>query len=127
MQDVVDLYEESYDSNKPLICFDELPYQMVAEKRIPLPTKPGKPARYDYDYERTGTTNLFAFFEPKGGFRRVEVSQRRTAKDFALAMKLLVDELFTRKPRASVWCWTTSTPIPQRRSTRRSRRPRRGE
>ena len=94
MEDVLDLYEESYDSNKPLICFDELPYQMVAEKRIPLPTKPGKPARYDYDYERTGTTNLFAFFEPKGGFRRVEVSQRRTAKDFALAMKLLVDELY---------------------------------
>jgi hypothetical protein len=44
---------------------------MVAEKRIPLPTKPGKPARYDYDYERKGTTNLFAFFEPKGGFRRL--------------------------------------------------------
>jgi len=74
MEDVLDLYEEPYDSNKPLICFDELPYQLVAETRTPLPTKPGQPARYDYEYERKDTTNLFAFFEPKGGFRRVEVS-----------------------------------------------------
>ncbi len=96
MEDVLDLYEEPYDSNKPLICFDELPYQLVAEARVPLPTKPGQPARYDYEYERKGTTNLFAFFEPKGGFRRVEVSERRTAKDFALAMKRSVDELYPR-------------------------------
>jgi transposase len=94
MEDVLDLYEEPYDSNKPLICFDELPYQLVAEARVPLPTKLRQPARYDYEYERKGTTNLFAFFEPKGGFRRVEVSERRTAKDFALAMKRLVDELY---------------------------------
>jgi len=94
MEDVLDLYEEPYDSDKPLICFDELPYQLVAETRTPLAAKPGYPQRYDYEYERKGTTNLFAFFEPKGGFRRVEVSQRRTAKDFALAMKLLVDELY---------------------------------
>lgn len=67
---------------------------MVAETRTPLPTKPGEPVRYDYEYERKGTTNLFAFFEPKMGFRRVEVSEPRTAKDFALAMKLLVDELY---------------------------------
>jgi transposase len=85
-----------YDSNKPLICFDELPYQLVAEARVPLPPKSGQPARYDYEYERKGTTNLFAFFEPKGGFRRVEVSERRTSKDFALAMKQLVDELYPR-------------------------------
>jgi transposase len=94
MEDVLDLYEEPYDSNKPLICFDELPYQLVAEARVPLSPKPGQPARYDYEYERKGTTNLFAFFEPKRGFRRVEVSERRTAKDFALAMKRLVDELY---------------------------------
>jgi transposase len=94
MEDVLDLYEEPYDSNKPLICFDELPYQLVDEARVPLSPKPGQPARYDYEYERKGTTNLFAFFEPKRGFRRVEVSERRTAKDFALAMKRLVDELY---------------------------------
>ena len=66
----------------------------MAETRTPLPAKPGRPQRYDYEYERKGTTNLFAFFEPKGGFRRVKVSERRTGKDFALAMKLLVDELY---------------------------------
>jgi transposase len=94
MEDVLELYEEPYDPKKPTVCFDELPYQMVAEKRTPLPQKPGRPQRYDYEYERKGTTNLFAFFEPKRGFRRVEVSERRTAKDFALAMKRLVDELY---------------------------------
>ena len=96
MEDVLDLYEESYDPKRPVVCFDELPYQLVAEKRTPIAAKPGCPARYDYEYERKGTTNLFAFFEPQGGFRRVEVSQRRTAKDFALAMKRLVDELYPR-------------------------------
>lgn len=94
MEDVLELYEEPYDPKRPVVCFDELPYQMVAEKRTPLPAKPGRPQRYDYEYERKGTTNLFAFFEPKRGFRRVEVSERRTAKDFALAMKRLVDELY---------------------------------
>ena len=94
MEDVLDLYEEPYDPTRPVICFDELPYQLVAETRTPLAAKPGCPQRYDYEYERKGTTNLFVFFEPKGGFRRVEVSERRTAKDFALAMKLLVDELY---------------------------------
>ncbi len=56
MEDVLDLYEQPYDSNKPLICFDELPYQLVAETRTPIAAKPGQPARYDYDYERKGTT-----------------------------------------------------------------------
>ena len=96
MEDVLDLYEQPYDSNKPLICFDELPYQLVSETRTPIAAKPGQPARYDYEYERKGTTNLFAFFEPQAGFRHMEVSQRRTAKDFALAMKRLVDELYPR-------------------------------
>lgn len=92
MEDVLDLYEESYDPMRPVVCFDELPYQMVAEKRQPLPQKPGRPLRYDYEYERKGTTNLFMFFCPKGGFRRVQVSTRRTKKDFALAIGRLVDE-----------------------------------
>jgi hypothetical protein len=130
MEDVLDLYEEPYDSNKPLICFDEfdeLPYQLVAEARVPLSPKPGQPARYDYEYERKGTTNLFAFFEPKRGFRRVEVSERRTAKDFALAMKRLVDELYPQAETIRLVLDNLKAPIPQRRSTERSSRPRRGE
>jgi hypothetical protein len=130
MEDVLDLYEEPYDSNKPLICFDEfdeLPYQLVDEARVPLSPKPGQPARYDYEYERKGTTNLFAFFEPKRGFRRVEVSERRTAKDFALAMKRLVDELYPQAETIRLVLDNLKAPIPQRRSTERSSRPRRGE
>jgi hypothetical protein len=92
MEDVLDLYEESYDPKRPVVCFDEIPYQMVAETRIPLPTKPGRPARYDYEYERRGTANLFAIFEPKARWRHLDVSDRRTAVDFAHQMRALVDE-----------------------------------
>src|SRR5215213_7263568 len=65
---------------------------MVAEKRTPVPTKPGRPQRYHYEYERKGTVNIFAFFEPKRGWRHLDVTDRRTAVDFALAMRRLVDE-----------------------------------
>ena len=93
-EDILDLYEEPYELMRPVVCFDELPYQMVAEKRMPIPANPGRPLRYDYEYERRGTTNLFIFFEPKGGFRHLEVSTRRTKKEFALAMRYLVDKLY---------------------------------
>jgi DDE superfamily endonuclease len=92
MEDVLDLYEELYDPKWPVVCFDELPYQMVAEKRTPLPRKPGRLQRYDYEYERKGRANIFAFFEPKGRWRHLDLTERRTAVDFALAMRRLVDE-----------------------------------
>ena len=92
MEDVLELYEEPYDPNKPVVCFDEMPYQMVAEKRTPLPQKPGRPQRYDYEYERKGMLNIFAFFEPESGWRHLDITERRTAVDFALAMRRLVDE-----------------------------------
>lgn len=91
MEDVLDLYEEPYDPTLPVVCFDELPHQMVAETRRPQPAKPGRPARYDYEYSRQGTANLFAFFEPKGGWRHIEVTDRRTALDFASQMEALAD------------------------------------
>ena len=87
MEDVLDLYEESYDPKRPVVCFDEMPYQMVAETRIPMPAKPGRVARYDYEYERRGMRNLFAFFEPKARWRHLEVTERRTAVDFAHAVR----------------------------------------
>jgi len=81
---------------------------MVAEKRTPLPQKPGRPQRYDYDYERKGMLNIFAFFEPKGGMATPgDVTDRRTAVDFALAMRRLVDEHTTPQPRRCGWCLTT--------------------
>jgi transposase len=102
MEEVLELYEEPYDPNKPVVCFDEMPYQMVAEKRTPLPQKPGRPQRYDYEYERKGMINIFAFFEPKGGWRHLDVTERRTAVDFALAMRRLVDECYPEAEKARV-------------------------
>jgi hypothetical protein len=102
MEDVLDLYEEPYDPNKPVVCFDEMPYQMVAEKRTPLPQKPGRPQRYDYEYERKGMLNIFAFFEPESGWRHLDITERRTAVDFASAMRRLVDEHYPTTEKVRV-------------------------
>jgi hypothetical protein len=91
-----------YDPNRPVVCFDEMPYQMVAETRTPLPRKPGRPQRYDYDYERQGTTNLLAFFEPMRRWRHLDVTERRTAVDFAEAMRRLADEHYPEAERVRV-------------------------
>jgi hypothetical protein len=99
MEDVLDLYEQEYDPKRPLVCFDEMPYQLVGETRQPLPMEPGQPERCDYEYRRLGTCNVFMCLEPKAGSRHVEVTQRRTAVDFAHQMKALVDE---RYPEAEV-------------------------
>ena len=102
MEDVLELYEEPYDPKKPVVCFDELPYQMVAEKRTPWPAKPGRPQRCDYEYERKGMVNIFAFFEPKRGWRHLDITARRTAVDFALAMRRLVDEHYPEAKKVRV-------------------------
>jgi DDE superfamily endonuclease len=99
MEDVLDLYAEPYDPQYPLVCFDESPYRLVSEVRQPLPAAPGQPARYDYEYRREGTCNLFMSFEPLQGWRHVKVTDRRTAQDFAHCMKDLVDIHF---PQAAV-------------------------
>jgi len=110
VEDVLELYEEPYDPNKPVVCFDELPFQLVAEMRTPLPSKPGCPVRYDYEYERRGTTNVFAIFEPKGCRRHLEVTERRTGVDFALAMLTLVDEHYPKAEKIRVVLDNFSTP-----------------
>ncbi len=68
MEDVLDLYAESYDPKCPKVCFDETPKQLIAETRVPLPARPGQPERYDYEYRRNGTCNLFLHFEPDVGW-----------------------------------------------------------
>ena len=75
---------------------------MVAEKRTPLPQRPGRPQRYDYEYERKGTVNIFAFFQPKRGWRHLDVTDRRTAVDFASAMRRLVDEHYSEAEKVRV-------------------------
>ena len=89
MEDVLDLYAEAYDPKRPVICFDELPYQRLSEVDAPLPTEPGKPERQDYEYQRQGHCSLFISFEPAVGYRQVSVSKRRTSQDFANEMRQL--------------------------------------
>jgi DDE superfamily endonuclease len=91
MEDVLDLYNEPYDPKRPVVCFDERPYQLVEEVRQPLPPEPEQPERYDFEYKRNGTVNLFACFQPLVGWRHIEVTERRTKADFAKQMKNLVD------------------------------------
>ncbi len=102
MEDVLDLYAEPYDPAEPVVCFDELPYQLVSETRAPQPPRPGRGARYDYEYRREGTANLFLAFEPNAGRRRVAVTARRTAADFAEQMRRLVDEDYPAARRVRV-------------------------
>ena len=94
MEDVLDLYAEPEDSKRPRVCFDECPYQLISEVRRPWPVKPGRPQRYDYEYQREGTCNLFMFVQPHVGWRHVTVTAQRTKRDFAQCMKDLVDLYF---------------------------------
>ena len=99
MEDVLELYAEPYDAKRPKVNFDESSKQLIKESRQPLPVRPGQPPRYDYEYERGGTRNLFLFTEPQAGFRHVNVTEQRTMKDFAHQMKWLVDVAY---PEAEV-------------------------
>jgi transposase len=102
MEDVLDLYAQPYDPDRPVICFDETSKQMVAETRRPLPLEPGQPVRYDYEYARNGVANLFMHFQPLAGWRHVEVTERRTKDDFAGQMQQLVDVHFPRARKIRV-------------------------
>jgi hypothetical protein len=94
MEDVLDLYAEAHDPERPWVCFDEKPYQLLAHVHDPLPVAPGQPERIDYEYTREGTCNLFLLFDPHRAWRRVDVTERRTAVDFAQQLKWLVDHLY---------------------------------
>jgi hypothetical protein len=94
MEGVLDLDEEPDDPTRPKVCLDEMPYQLVGETRPPLSMQPGEPRRYDYEDRRHGTGTLFICFEPDAGYRHVEVTERRTAVDFAQMVKWLVDERY---------------------------------
>lgn len=94
MEDVLDVYKRLYNPQRPQVCFDERPKQLVGEIRKPIPPVPGKPARYDYEYKRNGVANIFMMFEPLAGKRYVRITQRRTKKDWAESMRQLVDEIY---------------------------------
>ena len=91
MESVLDVYQTAYNPKIPVICIDEATKQLVKETRVPIPAQRGQPERVDYEYERNGTANLFMICEPMVGWRRVEVTQQRTAVDYAHLLKRLVD------------------------------------
>src|SRR5712692_728335 len=91
MEDVLDVYTRPYDPRRPQVCLDETSVQLVGETRTPVPMAPGRPARYDYEYERNGVAAVFMLTEPLRGWREVVVGDQRTAVDFAQVIKHLVD------------------------------------
>jgi transposase len=98
MEDVLDLYAEAPDPERPVVCFDETPVQLIGEVRQPIPAEPGQLERYDYEYRRNGTVNLFVFLDVNRPWRKVKVTGRRTARDYAHCMRDLAD---THYPEAS--------------------------
>lgn len=90
MEDIMDLYEKPYDPQEPVIGFDEKAKQLIEDKRPRIPMKPHKPQRYDYEYRRNGTRNIFLAVEPKGGFRTTFVTKRRTKAEFAREIERIV-------------------------------------
>jgi len=99
MEDVLEVYQRPYDPRIPVICMDEASKQLVAEVRQPLPPEPGKPLRYDSEYERRGTCNIFMFCEPLRGWRHVRVTQRRTRVDWAFALRDVLDNEYADMER----------------------------
>ena len=99
MEDVLGVYHRPYGDNEVLVCLDETSKQQVKETRQPRPSRPGAARAYDYEYQRNGVSNLFMVFAPLEGWRRVEVTDRRTKADWARVVRKLVDEDYPDKDR----------------------------
>jgi len=96
MYRLLELYQEAYDPNQPLVCMDEKSKQLLENNRPPIKAKPGKLEKYDYEYKRKGTCNIFVAVEPKGGIRFIKVTDTRTKKDFADFVEDLVERHFAK-------------------------------
>lgn len=112
MEDVLDLYTQAPDPLQPVVCFDESPTQLIGEVRQPIPAEPGQPLRYDYEYKRNGTANLFVFLDAHRSWRKVKVTERRTAHDFAQCMRDLVDIHYPQAQRIRLVLDNLSTHTP---------------
>ena len=102
MEDVLELYAEPHDRKQPIVCFDESPTQLIGEVRTPVPATPGHLERYDYEYRRNGTVNLFVFLDVHRPWRHVKVADQRAAQDFAECMRDLVDVHYPKAQRIRV-------------------------
>jgi hypothetical protein len=94
MEDVLEVYKRPYDPKRPMVCVDETSKQLIGEVATPIPAAPGHVAQYDYEYVRNGVANIFMIFEPLAGQRDVEVTERRTKKDYARCLRKLSDETY---------------------------------
>jgi transposase len=112
MEDVLDLYAEAPDPGRPVVCFDESPAQLIGEVRQPVPPEPGRPERYDYEYRRNGTANLFVFLDAHRPWRAVKVTGHRAGRDFAECMRDLVDVHYPWAERIRVVLDNLSTHSP---------------
>jgi hypothetical protein len=95
MEDVLEVYHRPYDADYPVVCMDEASKQLIGEVRTPLPVRPGQIAKYDSEYRREGTANIFMAVEPLAGFRTVQVTERRTRQDWAKFIRHLLDEVYS--------------------------------
>lgn len=112
MEDVLDLYAETPDPKRPVVCFDESPTQLIGEVRQPIPAAPGQLERYDCEYRRNGTVNLFVFLDAHRPWRKVKVTTQRTARDFAECMRELVDVHYPQAEQIRVVMDNLSTHSP---------------
>ena len=102
MENVLEVYHRPYDPKRPVVCMDETSKQLVKETRVPHPGRPGRAERFDYEYERNGTANVFLFCEPLAGRRRVAVTDRRTKCDWAEQIGTLLDVHYPRAKRVTL-------------------------
>lgn len=96
MYRLLHLYKKPYDPKFPVVCFDEKSKQLLEDSRTPIPMKPSSVKKYDYEYRRNGTCNIFVAVEPKAGNHHIQVTDQRTRKDFALFMKWLIDKKYRK-------------------------------
>ena len=104
MEQVLDVYERPEDPKHPVVAMDERPVQLVKDMRAPIPAKPGRIARRDYEYKRVDVVSVFLFTNPLQGWRRVSVRERRTAIDWAEEVKYLLDEVYPEAQRVTLIC-----------------------
>ena len=109
LEDVLAVYARPYDPKRPLVCLDEGGKQLIGDVREPLPARPGSPAKQDHEYQRGGMANLFMAFEPLAGRRHVEVTERKTAADFARLLRAVSDELYPEAERIVLVCDNLNT------------------
>jgi hypothetical protein len=94
MEDVLEVYKRPYDPARPVVCLDETSKQLIGEVATPVMASPGQVAHYDYEYVRHGVANIFMICEPLAGQRDVEVTDRRTKKDYARCLKKIADQMY---------------------------------